>query len=234
MIQYAAKDTFKWLDLAAAHKKDAAAQPVLGKVWAQSGHSIAADGCRMHVVRGAVDGAQDRDASRAAGENVPDFYSMIPRHSPNVASVSTFALAQAVTACKPFARDGGNMVRLYVNGALEVSAVSAELGDCAVTLKDGDEWATGKTRTAYLRNVDTGKRIAYKENVKVKVTYQHDGAAIECAYNWRYLLDALAGLGDLVTLRWAEFNAADKPLLMTGSGYASDRSALLMPMHIRR
>lgn len=208
------KDAIKWVTLAsvkhiAANAFELERRPALGHVWAIQDKTLAADGYRMHYIDSILPEAETPSAYPDI--QVPDFISLIPSKREYSVSVSTWALVQALQACKPFARDASNISRWSVNGSLELAATSAEYGDVRVSLINGDKWLVSKGR----------------KTINTPIAYSHIGPDIEFGINCKYALEALSGMGEQTTI-W--YQSESKPFLFT----SGERHALVMPMHISR
>lgn len=201
-------DAGKWVKLAtlkdiAANAYEKQNKPALFKTWAMGGKSLGADGFRMHYVESVLPEAE------TPWEGLFDYTSLIPSNRKQSVTVSTWALAQALRACKPFSRDANNITRWSVNGELEVSAISAEYGDVSVSIRDGDVWSVKNWRKVK----------------QVPIVYQHIGENIEFALSVKYALDALSGMGDVTTIY---YQSATKPFHFVGE----HRGAVVMPLHV--
>lgn len=122
----------KWIALACAKDES---RPVLCSVWQQGEYSVAADGYRLHFIKGAIAGAKDWTAGRKSKDAPPDYMSLVNRNGEHRATFSTSEMHRALHVVRPFTLDSSNIVRFEFEGdTCEVLATSAEYGDARATV----------------------------------------------------------------------------------------------------
>jgi DNA polymerase III sliding clamp (beta) subunit (PCNA family) len=202
-----AKYALKWLQSACNPKTPLLSDVHMHTPHARNGKTYASDGYRLFIVGETLAVENEAEMPRPI-----DYDSLVPRQrTENVAQVSAAHLKQAVTACKPFAYDSAKIVRFSMNGVMEISASSAYYGDCHVSIVDGDEQTVkGKSKPS-------------------TVVYKHSGADVCFALNYKYLLDALAGLPEIVTVN---VRGPQYPVYLSDVVDGVLREAVIMPMSV--
>lgn len=201
----------KWLDLAKARDDS---RPVLTYTHTINGKTYAADGYRIHRINAPVEhplfdpDALDLDAHE---RKIPDYAIIFPTHYDARVTVTKLHLMRALTACATFAKECSNITRISVNGSMQLMARSAETGDCKIELNPQD---IGEPGECY------------------DMTYYHEGADIKTAVNYKFLLDALKGMPETVTLEFQDLSMA--PIVIRGIVDGIERTAVIMPMHVER
>lgn len=232
------KDPLKWVSLATEkpakrpyereHQREFALTPhVVGNM------TLAADGFRLHIAHQATDPAPDELAK------MPNIKPILKAaKAGNVRGrISKYHLLAAARACKVFAKESANIMRLSLNGSIQCSASSAEYGDVTVELIDGDEWEVKwqfANSPAHYRSIKKhlGELETYDGAViKSRVVYTHTGDDILTAVDYRYLMDALNGLPEVVEYR---MSGRDRPIYLSGKVDSVLREAVIMPMHLGR
>lgn len=204
----------KWLDL--AHAKDDI-RPALCYTHTINGKTYSADGFRIHRVNAPVDHElyelPDYADVNPSHYRIPDFAIIFPTHYDARVTVTKLHLQRALTACATFAKECSNITRISVNGSMQLMARSAETGDCKIELADGDTDGCNNRKP-------------------VRLTYTHEGADIKTAFNYKFLLDALKGMPETVTLEFQDLSMA--PIVVRGIVDGIERTAVIMPMHVER
>lgn len=195
------------------------------------GVTYAADGKRMHVVNAKLDTPEPQ-------AKPPDYLAILEHaRKGNIrGQISKYHLVKAAEVCKVFAKESANIMRMSLNGTWHCSATSAEYGDTAVDIIDGDEWSIGfavPLSPAEWRKINKtlGPLESYDNGwLKVKAVYTHTGDDLETAVNYKYMLEALEGLPDVIEYRMDY----EKPIYLSGEVDGVLREAVIMPIHIGR
>lgn len=148
-------------------------------------------------------------------------------------TVFTITTAALVTACKQALAIGKSdrashdyipPLRLSVNGSLKYFASSEENGSV-----DG-EWTscTWETTRKTIFPAETVYKTAKTNGItvkRVKVEYSHEGQDLDFGISPKYLLEAIEGMGETVTLK---INVRNSPLHVTDG----TREAIIMPIRL--
>jgi hypothetical protein len=212
-------DALAWVKKAVVKRDREWRYPGLVAPRVLGGKTFASDSFRLHIVHAHAPLCEDARALPA-----PPNYSTVlaqARELPTVGAITRDDLAQAVkaaTAIKPW--DKG--VVLWVNGALDVRAENPaeDGGDIAAHIQHGEKivarWLGGKQRGC----------------VERETFYIHTGPDASIKVNAKYLLDALAGMPDVVGFRLRqETPEDDSPMLYLGGVVDGvEREAVIMGM----
>lgn len=118
-------------------------------------------------------------------------------------------------------RDITPMLRITANGKLSYFAENDGVGTVSGEWEP-QEWET--TRDLGFPVVSTYRQYSTRW-YKVKVEYTHEGEDIYFGVNPKFLLNALLGMGETITLKC---NAKNAPIYITDG----EREAVVMPMHL--
>ena len=196
----------KWVMRAASKDQ---ARPKLTELSRLDGRVVACDGYRIHAWKG--------DDNTPLIEGYPDaiwFLETAMQGSSRV-TISTYHLMQALKACLSLRKDDKYyipLVKLCVSGsALYLESHSPKIGSITVYIRNGDNWPGRSTKSKYPNG---------RPNI---AEYNLDGPALYIAFDPRYLIDALKGMGDQVTIIFKD-NAS--PAYMVSGNH----EAVIMPM----
>lgn len=166
------------------------------------------DGIRAHLVLDAEPTLSSDDKADGDLKVVLDLASQVKA----TGHISTFPLKQAAKMALAF----GGMLKLSANGALVASSRGPD-GEVETALYDGDSWAKWeKPKKTLLHRAP--------RYTPIWVVYQKTGPDTEVLVDPRFVLDALAGLGEVI-----EFGIAPFPYsLLTLSDEAGHAQAVIM------
>lgn len=187
----------EFLDLAVSEDE---ARPVL----MTSHGKWSADGFRLHILENVKENACKCKSCKNKYEGngnyplTPDFKQVIPVNHKGVFTLNRDAILEAANSCKVFAREGSNVVRVNIGqDSIEFSAISEEFGNSVNVFDNSDG----------------------------KYTYSKTGIDLLIAFNVDFLMDAVKGMGEIVSFSYA---GDTRPALVSDG----NRSAVLMPMKL--
>lgn len=209
-----AQKAVKWIEKARLRKGDNS-RPELHQVFYAPDYALGTDGYRIHQAFGEFEQATEMLGTLADLADGIKRAKDTARNATTSATVATSQLAMLAKQSLAFNYGHGFNMRLYFTAeGLFTSAKSAEWGDWESALIEGDEiphWRKDKYKIE--------RRIAEP------VIYRQSGPAVEMAVSPKYLIDALAGMGEQTTIR------ARPDMLDLQSG---DAEAVIMGMHLGR
>lgn len=137
----------------------------------------------------------------------PDWQQLFPRSFKGELTLERDAFLDALNQAKVFSREGSNVVKILIrDDCLEFTATSEEYGES----------------TTHYDNVTGGFTKNYKD---VEYHYSKNGQDLMIGFNVDFMLEAIKGMGESVTMKYTVGNA---PAVFTDG----NRTALLMPMNL--
>jgi len=149
--------------------------------------------------------------------------------------ISKYHLLKAAEVCGVFAKHSMNIMKMTLNGTWSCTSASAEFGSTNVTIENGDswyvKWVFAKSPAEYRRIVKTLGCTENYDNALItsKVVYDHTGADICIAVDYKYLIEALEGLPEIIEYRMTD---PDTAFYLAGEVDGVLREAVIMPIHL--
>ena len=198
-------DNIKWVEK--ARSRDKWGRESLQLLANIDGRVVACDGFRLHAWTGKAD--------ITTPEGYPDAMVVIDEAKAGQTTIiiSKYHLMQACKAIRALDKKT-TTIELRVADMLHCEGHDAWVGTVRVYIKDGDNWCGKSTKVKY----PLGRpHIA---------CYARQGPELRIALNPRYLLDALRGMEDIVTIT---FEDQHSPIYIQ----SDHKEAVVMPMHLR-
>jgi len=192
----------EFLDLAVGDESKAEAIQVSHKNWS-------ADGFRLHFLNDKEDSCKCKYCkNRDKGEPPmsPDYHVIIPVKFRGEFKINRDAILDAGNTCKVFAREGSNLFEMLVGQEkINFRSSSEEIGES---------------------NIEYGLSTKVNKNyVEKTYTYSKTGEDIRIAFNIDFVLDAMIGMSEFVTIK---YNRSTMPILVTDG----KRSVVIMPIYL--
>jgi hypothetical protein len=193
----------EWLDLAKADENGHEAIRVAHKNWAS-------DSFRMHIIENSDDCHCKYCENRKLGLEpmCPDYKVIIPVDFKAKFTLERDAFIDALNVCRVMAHYGSDIVKIdSTENGVVFSSKSEEFGRSMVSY-----------------SVETKKVKGYGKEDKI-YHYSKDGENFEIYLNVNFILDAIKGMGEIITFKFSHKLGA---VIFTDS----NRTAILTPMHV--
>lgn len=174
---------------------------------------VGSDGFRLHMYKD-----NKHIIERDIALSFPDITSIVNavRQGQIIGTISKYHLKQAAKHVGVIAKEVAKSIRLdFRPHELEVSAKCAVLGESHCHIVNDEIWRGKSTK------------VKFPNGKPYQVRYTIKGEPVSIALNYRYLLQAIQGMEDIIEFRLKDSN---RPIYLT----SDNKEAIIMPMHLGR